>query len=75
MRTEGMTLELALAHVREIAKPNEGFMQQLRLYEKGTQRTPAKPFMLFRGFALLVAYSCTIESGIPGHYHSAYFVS
>ena len=42
MRTQGMTLELALAHIQEkrpVAKPNEGFMQQLRLYEKGMQRT------------------------------------
>jgi protein-tyrosine phosphatase len=42
MRTQGMTLELALAHVQEkrpVAKPNEGFMQQLRLYEKGMQKT------------------------------------
>ena len=44
MRTQGMTLELALAYVQEkrpVAKPNEGFMQQLRLYEKGMQR-PSK---------------------------------
>ena len=42
MRTQGMTLELTLTHVQEkrpLAKPNEGFMQQLRLYEKGMQRT------------------------------------
>jgi len=42
MRTQGMTLELALAYIQEkrpVAKPNEGFMQQLRLYEKGMQRT------------------------------------
>lgn len=41
MRTQGMTLDQALAYVQEkrpIAKPNEGFMQQLRLYEKGMQR-------------------------------------
>jgi len=38
MRTYGMTLNQALAYVQEkrpIAKPNEGFMQHLRLYEKG----------------------------------------
>ena len=42
MRTQGMTLELALAHVQEkrpVANPNEGFMQQLRMDEKGMQRT------------------------------------
>lgn len=38
MRTYRMTLCQALAYVQErrpIAKPNEGFMQHLRLYEKG----------------------------------------
>ena len=41
MRTQGMTLDLALSYVQEkrpVAKPNEGFMQQLRLYEKGMRR-------------------------------------
>ena len=44
MRTYGMTLDLALAYVQErrpIAQPNEGFMQHLRLYEKGMKR-PSK---------------------------------
>ena len=38
IRTYGMSLDQALAYVQErrpIAKPNEGFMQHLRLYEKG----------------------------------------
>ena len=38
MRTQGMNLDKALAYVqqkRSVAKPNDGFMQQLRLYEKG----------------------------------------
>jgi len=41
MRTQGMTVDQALACIQEkrpIAKPNVGFMQQLRLYEKGMQR-------------------------------------
>jgi atypical dual specificity phosphatase len=42
MRTQGMTLDQAFAYIQEkraVAKPNEGFMQQLRLYEKGMKRT------------------------------------
>lgn len=38
MRTYRMTLDQGLAYVQEkrpIARPNEGFMQHLRLYEKG----------------------------------------
>jgi atypical dual specificity phosphatase len=41
MRTHRVTLDQALAYVqmkRPIAKPNEGFMQHLRLYEKGMKR-------------------------------------
>lgn len=41
MRTQSMTLEQALVYVQEkrpIARPNEGFMQQLRLYERGMQK-------------------------------------
>lgn len=41
MRTYAMTLDQALAYVQEkrpIARPNEGFMQHLRLYEKGMKK-------------------------------------